>query len=126
MSTFTDRSLYRSRSGWIFGVCQGLADYAQISVFWVRLLIVLGAVFSSFIPILIIYIMAAIFMKPAPLLSTADVGDWEIYNSYSENRGRAIASLKRRFDNIDRRTRRMETIITDREYDWEERLRTGA
>lgn len=125
MSSRSDRSLYRSRSGWIFGVCQGLADYAQISVFWVRTLLILAALFSSFIPVLIIYIMAAIFMKPAPVLPTADDSEWELYNSYSDDRRRAVASLRRRFDNIDRRTRRIETIITDREYDWERRLRSG-
>ncbi len=120
----TTRTLYRSRSGWIFGVCQGLADYAQISVVWVRFLMILAGFLTSFLPVILIYIMAAIFMKPAPVLPTSEVGDWEFYNAYASNRTAALAGLKRRFDNIDRRTRRIETIVTDREYDWDRRFRS--
>ncbi len=120
----TTRTLYRSRSGWIFGVCQGLADYAQISVGWVRLLMILAGFLTSFLPVILIYIMAAIFMKPAPVLPTSEVADWEFYNAYASNRGAALAGLKRRFDSIERRTRRVESIVTDREYDWDRRFRS--
>lgn len=34
----------------------------------------------------------------------------------------ALNRLKRSFDNLDRRIRRMEHIVTTREYDWERKL----
>ena len=35
------RGLYRSRNGIIFGVCRGLAEYFDFSVFWVRMIAVI-------------------------------------------------------------------------------------
>ena len=34
----------------------------------------------------------------------------------------ALARLKRTYDNIERRIRRMENLVTAHEYDWERRL----
>jgi phage shock protein C len=34
----------------------------------------------------------------------------------------AIRRLKRTFDNLDRRIRRIEDIVTARDYEWEQRL----
>ncbi|HHP7233096.1 MAG TPA: PspC domain-containing protein, partial [Desulfobacterales bacterium] len=35
------RGLYRSRNGVILGVCRGIADHFDFSVFWIRLFAVL-------------------------------------------------------------------------------------
>jgi phage shock protein C len=120
------RTLYRSRSGWIFGVCQGLADYSGIHVGWVRLIVVVSAILTSFVPILLVYLVAAIFMRPAPVLPAVEIDDWEFYTSYASNRRAALVGLKRRLDHIERRTRRIETLVTDREYDWDRRLHSGV
>jgi len=122
----TRRTLYRSRKGMVFGVCQGLADYADISVFWVRVAMVIGLLVTGLWPLLLIYIVAAIFMKPAPVVAPADEEEWEFYNSYAADRGMALSRLKRRFDSLDRRARRIESIVTDREFDWERRFRSGT
>ncbi len=116
------RTLYRSRSGMIFGVCKGLANYSDISAFWIRLAAIVALFLTGLWPIVIIYIMAAIFMKPAPLIAPQNVDDWEFYNSYTTDRRIALTSLKKKFDGIERRTRRLEGIVTSPEYDWDRRL----
>lgn len=120
--SFMHQSLYRSRSGWIFGVCQGLADYSQIRVLWIRLAAIIATMITGFWPMVIIYIMAAIFIKPAPLIAPEDVDDWEFYNSYTTNRKMALLSLKRKFDTLERRTRRIEGIVTAPEYQWDRKM----
>ncbi len=116
------RGLYRSRRGWLFGVCQGLADYAEISPGWMRLMALLAMLLTGFWPIVIIYIMAAIFIKPAPIVDPEAPEDWEFYNSYAADRKMALLRLKRKFDTLERRTRRIEAVVTTPEYRWEQKL----
>lgn len=115
-------TLYRSRRGWVFGVCKGLATYSQIGVGWIRLMAVIAMMLTGFWPIVIIYIMAAIFMKPAPLVAPENAGDWEFYNSYTSDRKMALLRLKDKFDRLERRTRRIEAIVTTPEYQWDRKL----
>jgi len=42
-----------------------------------------------------------------------------------QSRGTALRRLKKTFDDLQRRIQRIETIVTSREYDWEQRLRNG-
>lgn len=118
------RTLYRSRGGWIFGVCQGLADYAELDVKWVRVATVVAVLMTAFWPMAIIYLMAAIFIKPAPYSMPEDVEDWEFYNTYATDRKMALLRLKKKFDVLERRTRRIEGIVTTPEYRWDRKLQS--
>ncbi len=120
------RPLYRSRDGWIFGVARGLADYADLPVFWIRLGLLVAFVFSGFWPVAVLYLIAAFFIKPEPVLQPQTDDAWEFYNSYASSRSMALARLKRQLDQLERRTRRMESIVTAREFDWEQRLHSGT
>jgi phage shock protein C len=120
------KTLYRSRSGWIFGVCRGVADYAEIPVFWIRLACIAACAISAFWPVALIYILAAIFIKPAPVVEINDADSWDFYNTYMSDKQGALDRLRRKFDSLDRRTRRMESMVTAKEYDWERRLNAGA
>ena len=62
------RDLYRSRTGVIFGVCKGMANHLDTSVFWMRIIAVLLLVFSGLAPIIFLYIVMALLMKPEPVL----------------------------------------------------------
>ena len=116
---------YRSRSGVIFGVCKGLSEYFNFSLFWTRIITVGILVFSGLWPIGAIYIILALLLKPEPVVPFTGYEDEEFYNSYSSSRSMALKRLKRSRDNLDRRLRRLEDIITARDYDWERRLRQG-
>lgn len=114
--------LYRSRRGVILGVCRGLAEYFDISVFWVRVIAVGALVFTGLWPVVGIYLLAAVIMKPGPVAPLDSANDEEFYNSYTASRSMALDRLKRTFDHLDRRLRRMEDTVTTHEYDWERRL----
>ncbi len=114
--------LYRARDGVIFGVCKGLARHLDFPVFWLRIITVVACLFTAIWPILIAYVITALVMKPEPVIPFESEDDQEFYNSYVSSRTMALGRLKRTFDNLDRRIRRMEDIVTTRDYDWESRL----
>lgn len=114
--------LYRSRDGMIFGVCKGIADHLGFSVFWTRVIAVFTLLFTGIWPIMGLYILAALLMKPEPVLPLTSEEDYEFYDSYTRSRSMALNRLKRTFDALDRRIQRMESIVTARDYDWERRL----
>ena len=64
----TGRGLYRSRNGVIFGVCRGVADFFDFSVFWARAIAVVLLFVTGLWPIVGIYILAALLMKPEPVI----------------------------------------------------------
>ncbi len=118
----TRTTLYRSRKGMMCGVCRGLAEYYGFDVFWTRVLAVVAAFFVSIGPAVIMYLIAAMVMKPEPVLPLETEEDEEFYHSYSGSRSMALHRLKRTFGNLDRRIQRLESAVTTRDYDWEERL----
>ena len=113
---------YRSRRGMILGVCKGIADYFDFSVFWVRFIAVALFLFTGFWPTAVIYFIAAFLMKPEPVMPIDNAGEQEFYDSYVRSRGVAADRLKRRYENIQRRIQRLEHTVTKPEFDWEERL----
>ena len=61
-------------------------------------------------------------MKPAPVIHINSDDAHDFYDSYVHSRPRAVDRLKRRYDNIEQRIRRMEDAVTSRNYDWERRF----
>jgi phage shock protein C len=116
------KGIYRSRNGAIFGVCRGLAEHFDFSIFWVRFVAVIVLVFSGLWPAMILYILAALIMKPEPVVPLSSAEEQRFYDDYTSSRHAAAQGLKRRYDGLDRRIRRMEDLVTSREYDWERRL----
>ncbi len=126
MKKWMDRSfrggLYRSRNGAILGVIRGISEYFDFSVFWARIIVVILLLVSGFWPITGLYFLAALIMKPAPVLRINSDDAHDFYDSYVHSRPRAVDRLKRRYDNIEQRIRRMEDAVTSRDYDWDRRF----
>ncbi len=118
----TGTGIYRSRKGIIFGVCRGLAEHFDFSVVWARAIAVMFLFISGLWPAVGIYLIATLIMKPAPVVPLESDAEREFYDSYTHSRHMAAQRLKRRFENLERRIRRMEHIVTTREFDWEEKL----
>jgi phage shock protein C len=116
--------LYRSRNGIIFGVCRGFAEYFDFSVFWARVIILALLFLTGFWPILILYFVAALLMKPEPAIPIKSEEEQEFYDSYVHSHKGATERLKRRYENLERRIRRMEDHVTTREFEWENKLKT--
>ena len=126
MKKWMDRSfrggLYRSRNGVVLGVIRGIAEYFDFSVFWARIIVVILLLVSGFWPVTGLYFLAALIMKPAPVLRINSDDAHDFYDSYVHSRPRAVDRLKRRYDNTEQRIRRMEDAVTSRDYDWERRF----
>ncbi len=116
--------LYRSRNGILLGVCKGIAEHFDFSVFWARAITLLFLFFSGFWPIMGLYFIAAILMKPEPVVPIQTDEEQEFYDSYIYSRKGATDRLKRRYKNLERRIQRMEHNVTSREFDWDNRLNT--
>ena len=116
------KGLYRSRNGLILGVCRGIAEYFDVSVFWTRVIIFMIFLFSGFWPVVVLYFVAALVMKPEPVIPIQDEGQQEFYDSYVHSRRSAADRIKRRYQNLERRLQRMEDLVTTREFDWDSRL----
>jgi phage shock protein C len=103
-------------------VCKGLAEHFDFPVLWMRVIACVLLIISGIWPMVIVYFVAALLMKPEPILPLETESEQEFYNSYATSRRAALHRLKRTYDNLNRRVQRMEDIVTDREYDWERRL----
>lgn len=116
------RGIYRSREGSMLGVCKGIADHFDFSVFKVRAIMLAFMFLSGFWPITILYFIAALIMKPAPVVEIHSDEEQAFYDSYLSSRRDAVFRLKKKFDHLERRIQRMEHIVTDREFNWESRM----
>jgi phage shock protein C len=117
--------IYRSRNGIILGVCKGLAGHFDFSVFWIRVIALIFLFIVGILPAIGLYLLAALLMKPEPVIPVVNPAEKEFYDSYTYSRQGAVQRLKRRFENLQRRIQRMEHIVTSSEYDWEDRLNNG-
>lgn len=116
--------VYRSRNGIILGVCRGIAEYFDFSIFWVRAIALILLFITGFWPITGLYFIAALLMKPEPVVPIQTEEEQEFYDSYTHSSRGAIDRLKRRYDNLEGRIQRMEHTVTTREFDWDHRLNT--
>ena len=116
------RGIYRSRNGVIFGVCRGLAEHFDFSVFWARMIAVIFLIFTGFWPAIGLYIVAALLMKSRPASTYQTRSNRRSCRPRSGSVENVGEALKRRFKNLEKRIRRMEDVVTSKEFDWERRL----
>jgi len=116
------RGIYRSREGSLFGVCKGMADHFDFSVFKVRAMTLLVMFLSGFWPITILYFIAALIMKPEPVVAIHSEEEQVFYDSYLSSRRDAVFRLKKKFDHLEHRIQRMEHMVTEPEFNWESRM----
>ncbi|MBD3317142.1 MAG: PspC domain-containing protein [Chitinivibrionales bacterium] len=114
--------IYRSRRGIILGVCKGVADNFGIPVVGVRIAAILLSLFTAFWPVMLGYVVAALIMRPEPVVPPRTLDEREFYESYITSRSTALGRLKDQFDRLDRRIGRMEDIVTSREYRWKREM----
>jgi phage shock protein C len=124
MTRYYDRhgGIYRARDGVFLGVCKGIAEYFDFSVFWVRMAAVAIFIFSGFWPVIGIYLVAAFFMKQRPVKPVQSEDEREFYDSYVNSPQSGARRLRKKFEALDRRIRRMEDKVTGKEYEWERKF----
>ena len=116
--------LHRSRNGLILGVCRGIGEYFDFSVFWVRAIAVVLLFITGLWPIAAIYFIAALLMKPAPVIPIQTSEEQEFYESYIHSKKGATERVKKRYDNLMRRIQRLEHTVTSKEFEWNQKLNT--
>jgi phage shock protein C len=99
-----------------------MADYFDFSVFWARVITLVLLFLTGFWPVMILYFVAALLMKPEPVIPIETDEEQEFYDSYVHSHRGAADRLKRRYENLERRIRRMEDHVTGREFEWENKL----
>ena len=119
------RRPYRSRRGMILGVCRGLAEYLGMPVLLVRLIAVLALFATGFWPTVGLYLLAGLLMKPKPEIDPQGPEEEEFYDFDTRRPDDAVDALKRRFDAVERRIRRVEDAAVSRERDWDRRFHAG-
>lgn len=120
------KTLYRARDGKVMGVCKGLARYFDVRVRYVRLAFIFAAIFTAFWPVAIIYVLLGLIVKPEPVYMPQDTAEKDFYSAYVGSRSEAVSRLRDKFDRIEKRIRRMEDVVTSKEYDWERRFANEA
>jgi phage shock protein C len=121
-SSISRRGLYRSRNGVILGVCRGVADYFDFSVFWIRAIAVILFLCTGFWPIVGVYILAALLMKSDPVNTAGSGSKRRSCCSRRNTRNDTAERLKRKWKHLEKRIRRMEDKVTSREFDWNRRF----
>jgi phage shock protein C len=116
------RGLYRSRNGILLGVCRGVAEYFDFSVFWIRALVVILFIFTGFWPVVGLYILAALLMKSEPATHARTGLNQKSGSRYHRARNDAGQRLNRKWRHLEKRLRKMEDKVTSREFDWNSRF----
>ena len=131
------KKLYRSRHGELLRVCKGLADWRELPVGPVRLIMIIATFATGVFPLMALYLAAAIFMPVEP-----EFGDQSddytskdfkfrgfgnnkesFRNSYSsQNRRHTVDDLKAEFENLKAKVTNMEDDVFDKESEWDKRF----
>ena len=110
--SLSKRGLYRSRNGVLLGVCRGVAEYFDFSVFWIRAMVVIFFIFTGFWPVVGLYISAALLMKSEPANGGPTGFKRNSSNRYHCARSDAAERLKRKWKHLEKRIAKMEDKIT--------------
>ena len=74
------RGLYRDReNGWIFGVCAGIAEFANFRIGTVRIIAVI-CLFLFFWATALVYIGATLLFREKPLIYSGTYRDFEFWH----------------------------------------------
>lgn len=114
--------LYRSAHGEILGVCKGIAEWMQMPVDYVRVGVVLLALFTAFVPVLIAYIVLGVVL-PVNEDDYSSFSDFERKRNRKWGRGVDVRDVKREFDHLKKRVNKMESSVFDKEKDWDDRFK---
>ena len=118
---YAKKRLYRSRNGKIFGVCQGIADWRDLRVEYIRIILIMAFIFTGFFPVGALYFLAALIipMEPEGYNSCSDRSEW------MGDKSRMYNNVREDFRDLKNRVRNMEEKVFDKEKDWEDRFKRG-
>lgn len=110
-----DRGIYRSRRGIIMGVCRGVGEFFNLSVFWIRAILVILFLLSGFWPVVVLYFVAALLMKSEPMVRSQQRFGEVFRGVDGLTRRPSSDHIKRRQKTLERRLRNLESTVTSKE-----------
>jgi phage shock protein C len=127
VTSFKNRptKLYKDpHRGKLMGVCAGIADYLDIKVGVVRVLVVLGALVTGIWFFAIAYFILGFVLDPMPRDLYQDEREEEFWKQTRKAPDYTAAELRRRFRDIERRTSDMEAYMTSKRFRLERELKS--
>lgn len=97
--------LYRSKNGQWFGICQGIAEYRDLPVGVIRLIVIIITFSTAFIPCLLIYFLLGFIIPINPSSKKPE--------SFNEN----FEDLKEKVNRMERKENKYE-----KEKEWDARF----
>ncbi len=115
--------LYRiPEQGKCMGVCAGIADYFDIRLGVVRVLMILGALFTGIWPFVIGYFIVGFILEPKPRDLYDNPEEEQFWRETRAEPDMTASELRRRFRDIQRRTTELESFLTSRRFKLEREL----
>jgi len=123
MTHYDRNKLYKNpHKGVFMGVCAGLADYMGVKPLLIRILAVICAFAWSFV-LVPIYLIAGFALDPRPTDLYRDPDEEDFWKTARNRPDVTSASMRRRFNDIDRRMQRLERLLTSKRFRLERELK---
>ena len=100
----------------IAGVCAGLGNYLAICPRYIRIAAILACCFGFFVPVLAVYALLAVVLKPMPELVFNTPSEEKFWRSMAASPNRSASDLGARFRTMDRRLSDIEAKVTSEEF----------
>jgi phage shock protein C len=121
---YEPKRLYRSNDSVIFGVCGGLAEHFDLPPAGVRIAWVLLTIFAFPPLFLVMYIVMALVLKRRPVVLPPPIpGTDPFYTPGRMTYAEMLDRLQERFDALDKRLQRMESVVTRPGFGMEQKFR---
>lgn len=124
MTRFNPNKLYKDpRNGRWLGVCAGVADYFDVRPGVVRLITVIGALMTGIWGLLITYVIMGFVLDKKPEEMYERPEEDEFWRQARTKPEYTSVDLRRRFEDVERRTRAMEAYVTSKRFRLDRELR---
>ncbi len=117
------RELYRNPSqGKLSGVCAGIADYFNIEVWLIRILVISAALLGAGFLVLLAYIALTLMLEKAPQNDGTMRSQHQQHTlknkpwKQGKNAKQLLGTLDEDFANMEQRIQRMEAYVTSKAY----------
>lgn len=114
---FSPNKIYRDRRhGKVCGVCAGLGDYFGIDPTILRVAAIILSFFGFFVPIVVAYIILCWVLEDKPDYLYENPKEDAFWREARTRPDYTRVDLRRRFNEIDRRTQALEAYITSKQF----------
>jgi len=110
--------------GYIMGVCAGIADYFDINVSAVRIVVFFMILFSGVITGLLIYVVIGFILPTKYYEDCTEPEEEQFWRETRKSPKSSATDLLQRFRDIERRTANLETTVTSKRFKLDRELRS--